>query len=629
MSIWMLPENKGTGSHTDGPVIQVPVSSDHSKEEKSASKGTDNGFHSHGDKSQISDPKEQAESSETEKSAFSAQSQDDTRDRAEQNKHPNSSKAKEIGSDVQSQGHTIPDPIEHSHRSDSEDSDIQTLGDTSQLPDPIENSHSSESRNSDVQPQDDKSKATDPIVDSKSSEDRQSGVKSHGQKQISDPTENSQNSEEKKFASNKQSQVDRSQPSDSIEDSQSSKPKKTDVKSQGDKKQISDPTKDSLSSEANDSGYEGTKPQTPNLKKPSAIPDNRTHRKSSSDMESESESKESNLKGLSKGSETKIQVGSTDKDPENVQSHITSQMIDLAKDIEKQLDLMESNQDPSTDGSSLSSPDTSLHHNVSGSAHDVGVQNVPSSGADEKSSQADNNVMVLHPTKFLEERSTTAPSNLKSITSASHHLLITKAPQGNSHNNKPANGQQTPIEKDVKNALSSSRVGSRLSEEHTTTKALKTLHLTNSTKIPDTKSLYKTRTPVLATHSAPSKVFPERRSKATTLFPEPGVHTSKTLIDRVTLKSSDLANPESSFEEDHPDLTQHNAQSDRASKLDTHGATDNFFLEERYGLVAALLFGVVFLLVVIGLVGRKVSQVQRRYQYNKVDYLINGMYVDT
>ncbi|XP_073400170.1 MANSC domain-containing protein 1 [Dendrobates tinctorius] len=50
---------------------------------------------------------------------------------------------------------------------------------------------------------------------------------------------------------------------------------------------------------------------------------------------------------------------------------------------------------------------------------------------------------------------------------------------------------------------------------------------------------------------------------------------------------------------------------------------------DKSGLVAALVFGVLFLMVVIGLVSHKVSEMRRRHRYSKLDYLINGMYVDT
>ncbi|XP_053574888.1 MANSC domain-containing protein 1 [Bombina bombina] len=51
--------------------------------------------------------------------------------------------------------------------------------------------------------------------------------------------------------------------------------------------------------------------------------------------------------------------------------------------------------------------------------------------------------------------------------------------------------------------------------------------------------------------------------------------------------------------------------------------------DDKSGLVAALIFGVLFLVVVIGMISRKVAEARRRDQYTKLDYLINGMYVDT
>nr|XP_009677014.1 PREDICTED: MANSC domain-containing protein 1 [Struthio camelus australis] len=51
-------------------------------------------------------------------------------------------------------------------------------------------------------------------------------------------------------------------------------------------------------------------------------------------------------------------------------------------------------------------------------------------------------------------------------------------------------------------------------------------------------------------------------------------------------------------------------------------------LGEKSSLVAALLFGVIFLLLVIALTGKKVHEsLQKRY-YTRLDYLINGMYAD-
>ncbi|XP_074859356.1 MANSC domain-containing protein 1 [Carettochelys insculpta] len=49
---------------------------------------------------------------------------------------------------------------------------------------------------------------------------------------------------------------------------------------------------------------------------------------------------------------------------------------------------------------------------------------------------------------------------------------------------------------------------------------------------------------------------------------------------------------------------------------------------DKSGLIAALFFGIVFLLLVITLVGRRMSQSLQRRHYSRLDYLINGMYAD-
>ncbi|XP_023774861.1 MANSC domain-containing protein 1 [Cyanistes caeruleus] len=53
-----------------------------------------------------------------------------------------------------------------------------------------------------------------------------------------------------------------------------------------------------------------------------------------------------------------------------------------------------------------------------------------------------------------------------------------------------------------------------------------------------------------------------------------------------------------------------------------------FQLGERSSLVAALFFGVIFLLLVIVLTGKKVHESLQRRHYTRLDYLINGMYAD-
>ncbi|NXS75234.1 MANS1 protein, partial [Pandion haliaetus] len=49
---------------------------------------------------------------------------------------------------------------------------------------------------------------------------------------------------------------------------------------------------------------------------------------------------------------------------------------------------------------------------------------------------------------------------------------------------------------------------------------------------------------------------------------------------------------------------------------------------EKSSLVAALLFGVIFLLLVIALTGKKIRESLQKRHYTRLDYLINGMYAD-
>ncbi|XP_035164680.1 MANSC domain-containing protein 1 [Oxyura jamaicensis] len=51
-------------------------------------------------------------------------------------------------------------------------------------------------------------------------------------------------------------------------------------------------------------------------------------------------------------------------------------------------------------------------------------------------------------------------------------------------------------------------------------------------------------------------------------------------------------------------------------------------LEDKSKLVAALLFGVVFLLLVIAFMGKKMHESLQKRHYTRLDYLINGMYAD-
>ncbi|NXR23203.1 MANS1 protein, partial [Cinclus mexicanus] len=58
------------------------------------------------------------------------------------------------------------------------------------------------------------------------------------------------------------------------------------------------------------------------------------------------------------------------------------------------------------------------------------------------------------------------------------------------------------------------------------------------------------------------------------------------------------------------------------------GGKGVFLLGEKTSLVAALFFGVIFLLLVIVLTGKKIHESLQKRHYTRLDYLINGMYAD-
>lgn len=53
-----------------------------------------------------------------------------------------------------------------------------------------------------------------------------------------------------------------------------------------------------------------------------------------------------------------------------------------------------------------------------------------------------------------------------------------------------------------------------------------------------------------------------------------------------------------------------------------------FQLGEKSSLVAALFFGVIFLLLVIVLTVKKIHESLQKRHYTRLDYLINGIYAD-
>uniref|UniRef100_A0A8C3KXZ7 MANSC domain-containing protein n=1 Tax=Calidris pygmaea TaxID=425635 RepID=A0A8C3KXZ7_9CHAR len=133
----------------------------------------------------------------------------------------------------------------------------------------------------------------------------------------------------------------------------------------------------------------------------------------------------------------------------------------------------------------------------------------------------------------------------------------------------------------------------------------------------------------VATSSRPATTPSGLRTPATP--PEPTVVSSNNIshvtllsFSGITLSTSD--SPTSSF----PNNPQGYDPSDSESYLPESflRAKGVVQLGEKSSLIAALLFGVIFLLLVIVLTGKKIHESLQKRHYTRLDYLINGMYAD-
>ncbi|NWW63026.1 MANS1 protein, partial [Ifrita kowaldi] len=119
------------------------------------------------------------------------------------------------------------------------------------------------------------------------------------------------------------------------------------------------------------------------------------------------------------------------------------------------------------------------------------------------------------------------------------------------------------------------------------------------------------------------------RLRTPAMAPEPTV-VSSSHASHVTL----LSFPGFTLSSDSPASSQNDLRgsdpSDSESSL-SEGVLRGkgvFQLGEKSSLVAALLFGVIFLLLVIVLTGKKIHESLQKRHYTRLDYLINGMYAD-
>ncbi|XP_044843838.1 MANSC domain-containing protein 1 [Mauremys mutica] len=149
---------------------------------------------------------------------------------------------------------------------------------------------------------------------------------------------------------------------------------------------------------------------------------------------------------------------------------------------------------------------------------------------------------------------------------------------------------------------------------------------TTSTQIPTSTAF--TTTNHMSSYSRTATEFARLRTSATTIKPIATSTDSTSSIDLFSLSVVALLSKDSSspFQNMHQDNSQRDSE---AYLLDDvpkskHAPQSG----DKSGLVASLLFGIVFLLLVIALIGRRMSQSLKRRRYNRLDYLINGMYAD-
>ncbi|XP_075704226.1 MANSC domain-containing protein 1 [Rhinoderma darwinii] len=146
----------------------------------------------------------------------------------------------------------------------------------------------------------------------------------------------------------------------------------------------------------------------------------------------------------------------------------------------------------------------------------------------------------------------------------------------------------------------------------------KVVHPPIHTEVPTLRTVHHTSPPQMATHSTPLQTLPR---KGTNLSAKTNDHPST---------GDEGETPGGVLPETRPPLEPPVNLKEASRTAGSAGAKSAFpLLEDKSGLVAALVFGMLFLMVVIGLVSRKVSEARRRHRYTKLDYLINGMYVDT
>ncbi|XP_075458584.1 MANSC domain-containing protein 1 isoform X2 [Ascaphus truei] len=297
---------------------------------------------------------------------------------------------------------------------------------------------------------------------------------------------------------------------------------------------------------------------------------------------------------------------------DEVQKRLTSQMLHLAENIEKHLEQFEpeTEQDPNPPIQVLdlsnATPTTARHRGAL--RPPPPAMGVKPSTADQKKGAVPS--AVSHRLKIGPSTSRPAPKTrghdpAPRTDSLGLHVASTVPSSGKGMNSDigQAGASSLPPSEDRRTNIDHSMTS-------TESRAPNIHHL-----LPGTTALR----PI--THADPLLTTPAQRPRAT--------HPPKS---QARPPASKLPPPSTSFSvTDRDSLSPAGHMDEPSNKLDVIKAAvgEGAYSDEKNGLVAALVFGVVFLVVVIGVIACKVSEAQRRQRYTKLDYLINGMYVDT
>ncbi|KAK2534905.1 Mansc1 [Columba guinea] len=210
---------------------------------------------------------------------------------------------------------------------------------------------------------------------------------------------------------------------------------------------------------------------------------------------------------------------------------------------------------------------------------------------------------------------------------------------------KPSGTTPTPLSTSSSRLESTASLPTGVAKATSVTTTTTTTAILPSTAAPrakpgmPTSSIAATRVPLpRPTTSASTTKWVMNSRPATTVsgLRTPGITLEPTVVsssntNHVTLPASSGFTLSTS---DSPTASQNDAQGYDLSDSESYlpkgflRGKDLVQLGEKSSLVVALIFGVIFLLLVIVLTGKKIHESLQKRHYTRLDYLINGMYAD-